>query len=51
MKKSKKIIFITIAIISLIVLFNINSYAVNNTANTSNTAKNNSSTSTDTTSN
>lgn len=51
MKKSKKIIFITITIISLIVLFNINSYAVNNTANTSNTAKNNSSTSTDTTSN
>ena len=51
MKKSKKIIFITIAIISLIVLFNINSYAVNNTANTSNTAKNNSSTSTDTISN
>ncbi len=59
MKKSKKILFVTISIISLIILFNINSYAVsqsNNTANnqstnTSNTAKNNSSISTDTTSN
>lgn len=59
MKKSKKILFVTISIISLIILFNINSYAVsqsNNTANnqstnTSNTAKNNNSTSTEKTSN
>ena len=38
MKKSKKILFVTISIISLIILFNINSYAVsqsNNTANNS----------------